>query len=332
MTAHAEASLKGESGAPRLTERPWWPWLKRGLTLAFFCLVIYLIFVNARELEWARIGDALRKRPISSLLPAALVGILSYAVYTCYDLLGRRYTGHHLGTRKVLGTAFISYAFNLNLGSWIGGLGFRHRLYSRLGLATGELSRVIVFSMLTNWSGYLLLAGVVFLMRPIDIPEDWALGSGALQVLGGVLVCVAIGYLLLCAFSLKRVWTVRKHEIELPSARLAALQLLISSANWMLMAFMVYLLLQRQVAYPMVLAVLLIAAIAGVITHVPAGLGVLEAVFVAVLTPAVPQYEVLAALLAYRALYYLAPLGVATVYYLFFEARISKEDRRQQPG
>jgi uncharacterized membrane protein YbhN (UPF0104 family) len=39
----------------------------------------------------------------------------------------------------------------------------------------------------------------------------------------------------------------------------------------------------------------------------------------------VPKYEILAALLAYRALYYLAPLAIATALYLWFEARISQE-------
>ena len=69
------------------------------------------------------------------------------------------------------------------------------------------------------------------------------------------------------------------------------------------------------------LSVLLIAAVAGVITHVPAGLGVLEAVFVALLSHQVPKGELLGALLAYRAVYYLGPLVLATAAYLLVEAR-----------
>ena len=69
-------------------------------------------------------GEALRRRPLASLLPAALLAAASYAVYSCYDLLSRHYTGHDLPTRRVICTTFISYAFNLNLGSLVGGLGF----------------------------------------------------------------------------------------------------------------------------------------------------------------------------------------------------------------
>ena len=59
--------------------------------------------------------------------------------------------------------------------------------------------------------------------------------------------------------------------------------------------------------------------------HVPAGLGVIEAVFVAVLGPAgmdlAGEPRLLAALLAYRAVYYLLPLLFALAFYLAFEAR-----------
>ena len=41
-----------------------------------------------------------------------------------------------------------------------------------------------------------------------------------------------------------------------------------------------------------------------------------------------PTSELLAALLAYRGLYYLAPLAIAAALYLFLEARISSTWRR----
>jgi uncharacterized membrane protein YbhN (UPF0104 family) len=56
-------------------------------------------------------------------------------------------------------------------------------------------------------------------------------------------------------------------------------------------------------------------------THIPAGLGALEAVFVVMLGSRLPQSELLAALLAYRAIYYLAPLLLAVIAYLAIESR-----------
>ena len=69
------------------------------------------------------------------------------------------------------------------------------------------------------------------------------------------------------------------------------------------------------------LAVYLLAAIAGVVTYIPAGLGVLEAVFLMLLGEQVGEPELLGALLAYRAVYYLGPLLVAAVMYAVMEMR-----------
>jgi uncharacterized membrane protein YbhN (UPF0104 family) len=105
---------------------------------------------------------------------------------------------------------------------------------------------------------------------------------------------------------------------------MALLQLAMSCANWTIMASAVYILLQGKVPFSSVLSVLLIAAVAGVVTHVPAGLGVLEAVFVGLLSHRLPEHTILGALLGYRALYYIAPLLVAAVLYLLMEVRSRK--------
>ena len=110
---------------------------------------------------------------------------------------------------------------------------------------------------------------------------------------------------------------------------MALLQLAMSCLNWSLIGGVIWVLLQGQVAYHQVLAVLLVAAVAGVVTHVPAGLGVLEAVFVALLSYQVPEATLLGALLAYRGLYYLLPLAVATVAYFVTELRTRR--RRAMP-
>lgn len=304
--------------------RPWWPWLRRLLTLAFFALVGWLLVRGARSIEWAEVASALAERPLASIAPAALAAAASYLVYGTYDLIGRRYAGHALPKRRVLTIAFVSYAFNLNLGSLVGGIGFRHRLYSRLGLPDGQISRIIAFSMLTNWSGYFMLGGIAFALGRIDLPADWAIGTGALRVVGLLLVAVAAAYLLLCTFSRKREWVVRGHTIDLPSGRMAGLQILVSALNWALIALVCYLLLQREIPYATVLQVLLVAAVAGLLTHVPGGLGVIEAVFLALLSHRLPAQQLLAGLLAYRGVYYLAPLALALFTYLVMEGRIGR--------
>jgi uncharacterized membrane protein YbhN (UPF0104 family) len=227
-----------------------------------------------------------------------------------------------------MGVNFISYAFNLNFGSLVGGVAFRYRLYSRLGLANGVITRVLSISMLTNWLGYVVLAGTVFALLPPALPAEWPVTEGELRALGAALLLVPVAYLAACAFARRRDWSVRGHELSLPSLRFAGAQLAMSCSNWLLIAATVFVLLQQRADFPTTLAVLLLAAVAGVITHVPAGLGVLEAVFVALMAGLLPQGELLAALLAYRAVYYLLPLGLALLLYLALELRAPAHRRR----
>jgi len=112
-------------------------------------------------------------------------------------------------------------------------------------------------------------------------------------------------------------------------------QALLVGASWMLIGSIVWSLFVGRVEYPTVLGALLQAAVAGVLTHVPAGLGVLEAVFVATLAHALPATEALATVLAYRAADYLLPLALALPAYAWSEAGAPPRAlaaRRLKPG
>lgn len=305
----------------RLTHQPWWPWLKRGLAAAFFLLVGYLLVSRARAIDWGEVLVALQSYPSATFWSAAALAAASYLLYSCFDLLGRRYTGHTLSPRTVMTVTFVSYAFNLNLGSVVGGVAFRYRLYSRLGLGLGTITRVTSLSMLANWIGYLALGGVVFGLQPPALPDGWRIDAGQLRLIGALLLALAIAYLGACALSPQRSFFLRGHRVELPSLGLAGLQIAMGAGNWLLMSGILFVLLGQRIDFFTVVGVLLLAAVAGVITHIPGNLGVLEAVFVALLSPRMAAHEVLAAVVAYRIVYYFIPLGLALLLYLVMEAR-----------
>ena len=305
--------------------RAWWPWTRRALSLLFFAAVVALLVRYGRNIDWGDVLDSLRNTPQPALLLAAGLAATSHLLYSCFDLIGRRYTGHDLPTPTVMAVNFISYAFNLSIGSLVGGVGFRYRLYSRLGLKNGVITRIVSMSMLTNWLGYKLLAGLLFLLHPLALPPSWKMGNHGLQWLGAALVLISLGYLVACVRSGDRVWTIKGHELYLPPWRMAVLQMAISCLNWTLMAAVIYVLLGGALIYTDVLTVLLIGAIAGVIAHVPAGLGVFEFVFVALLSHLIPEGRLLGALLGYRAIYYIVPLIAASVLYLVMEAHAKKK-------
>ncbi|MND50839.1 Inner membrane protein YbhN [compost metagenome] len=304
--------------------RKLWRRARQLLTLGFFILVPVLLFTVLKNLDWQEVRQALAAYHWSTLGMAAGVAWCSFALFSSFDLLGRHYTGHHLPARQVLPLAFVCYAFNLNLSAWVGGIALRYRLYTRLGLKVSTITRILSLGLLTNWVGYFAVAGSLFVCGLPRLPAGMEIGNTGLRLIGAVLLLVAIAYLLACAFATRRTWRFRKHPITLPGIRLAALQVLMGACNWSLMALVVFTLLPKGADYPTVLAVLMISSIAGVITHIPAGLGVLETVFLTLLQGTYGKGTLLAALIGYRAIYFLLPLLIATLVYLLLERLASQ--------
>lgn len=311
---------------------PWMRWGKRALTLFFLLAVPALLYMLARNLDWGEVRQALSDYSAQTLLVGALIACASYLVFGCYDLLGRHYSRHQLPARQVLPVAMVCYAFNLNFTTWIGGVAMRYRLYMRLGLSASNVTRILSLSLLTNWTGYMALAGVIFSLRLVQLPDNWGLGVTGLQLLGFALLGVVSAYVGICAFSRQRVWHLRERSITLPSLRMAVMQIVLGASNWSLMAALIYWLLPEGAAYTSVLGVLLISCMAAVVAHIPAGLGVLEAVFLALLQHQYSQASLIAALLAYRVLYYLLPLLLASATYLVLEKRAKTLRKRGEQG
>jgi uncharacterized membrane protein YbhN (UPF0104 family) len=237
--------------------------------ILFFLAVLGLVANHARHVDWSAVGSALRAYSAGTLLAAAGFAVASHALYSGYDLIGRHETGHRLPARKVVGVAFTSYAFNLNLGALVGGVALRYRLYAQLGLNADLTTRILALSVLTNWLGYFCVAGGVFLLAPPAMPPGWELGTEGLRWVGAGLLLAAAAYLGVCFLSPRREWRLRGHALRLPSGRIALLQLVVSAANWMTIGAVVWVLLQHKIDYPSTLGVLLVAAVAGVIAHVP---------------------------------------------------------------
>ena len=295
-------------------------WLRAGF--AVFALVVAVMLVRyARAVDWAAVGAALAGYDATTLLLVSALAVASYLTYASYDLAARRYTGHALSIPRVLGIGMTAYAFALSLGAVVGGAGFRFRMYSRSGLRVGTISRIVAFSVATNWLGYAALAGVLFASGALVPPPQWGVGIGLLRAIGIAMLAFCLGYLAACAAWHGRNFHVRGHHFRLPPLPLGTLQVLLAALDWSLMATILYLLLGAAFAWPLVLGTLLLASVATALVHIPAGIGVMEAVFLAVLAGGVPEPRILAALLAWRAVYYLGPLLLATAFYLAFEAR-----------
>ncbi len=318
---HATERAKGWRGR--------WPLLRRTFFIVFALVVIGLLIDQARHVEWQKVLEAVQSYTWPVLLRAAGLALLGYLIYSCFDLLAIPYLGHMIAPLKVMAVGIVAYAFNLNLGSLVGSVGFRLRLYMRLGLSASDITRIIGLSLTTNWLGHLWVAGGLFAWGALPLPRSWDISHFALRIIGMAMLIAALAYVLVCALARKRSWTIRGHHVELPSLGIALAQSVLGGACWVSIGLVVWSLVPHDVSFALILGALLLSGIAGAVTHIPGGLGVLEAVFVAMLGGQLRHYEILGALLAYRAVFYLGPFVLAAVLYFFLETRLPRLGSRR---
>lgn len=315
---HRELALMREGSGQPGPRR--WRWLKLLLSLALAAVFLYFLVAGIREVDWQETGRALLRYDRVAVLSGLGLALAGYLAAATYELLGRRYERHTLAPATTFGIGFVAYAFAMNLGALLGGWVVRFRLYSKRGLAAKRIARIIGLGVLTNWSGYLLLGGLVFLLQPPAPPPDWPVGTGTLRLLGLVLLGLGGWYLYLCSRCEGRVWQLRGVQLRCPPLGFAVRQIAVSSLSWLLMAAVIANYLPDSVSFTTVVATLFLSSIAGLIVRMPAGLGVVEAVFVAVLAHRLGAPTVLAAMVAFRASYYLFPFACGLVVYLLLEA------------
>lgn len=302
----------------------------RGLIALFYLAVAWMLMVIARRMEWDEVGSALRELPSRALLLAALCSTACYLLYGGYELLAARAVGVRVTRPQTAAIGFVSYAFNLNLGAILGALGARLRMYAARGVGASDALRVVAFNLLTNWSGYVFVIGATLLCLVSEAPESWRIGDRALRALGALLVAVYLGYLWACARARRRTITIRGQEIELPTWRQALMQLGLAVPVWLLSAASLYVLLPAEAGYDRVVVTLLFSAVAGLVFRVPAGLGLIEAVFLTSLASVAGASQLLAGLLAYRCIHYLGPLLAGVLGFVVLEL-LARNGRASTP-
>ncbi|MDO9082452.1 MAG: bifunctional lysylphosphatidylglycerol flippase/synthetase MprF [Humidesulfovibrio sp.] len=257
--------------------------------------------------------DTLVQETERDLLLAFGLTAVNFAVLAGYDILALRYIGHPLPHMKAAFASFAGNAFSNTIGlSTLAGSSVRYRLYSSWGLSPGEIAKIVVFTTLTLWLGLFSISGIIFTVKPLPLPDWVALPFRTTRPLGLILLLAPMAYLAAAAWK-KTPWRMGKIELLLPEFRSSLLQVAVASLDWALAAAVLYALLPpwANVSFPLVLGAFLLGQIAGLISQVPGGLGVFESCLIFLLTPRIPAPTLFAALVAYRLVYYAAPLAVA---------------------
>ena len=299
-------------------------WLKRALTIAVVIAVSAYVIKEARRIDWAEVAEAARSYGPTALTAALLLSLPGQLSCACLDLIGRHATRHELSIPRVMLISYTGYFFSLNLGPLVGGLAFRYHLYAPYGLSALRVGQIIALSVLTNWSGYVLVAGAVLAYQPPELLANWGPGTAVLRGIGFLLIGLAAAYFALCAARGGTRLRWRNSDLLLPTLGIATAQVALSITNWASIGAVLTWLIPGDTGWLEIMPVLMISAIAGIWSHVPGGLGVTEVVFLNMLGHRVAVGELLAAVLIFRVIYYLLPFLISLCCYLYLQPSARK--------
>ena len=282
--------------------------------IVLFSAALWTLHQSLKGYNYHQIMSTLGALPSHRLFLSFGLSILSYLILTGYDSLALYYIRHPIAYARTALASFISYAFSQNISLPLAsGVPVRYRLYSGWGLSAAEIGKVVIFNILTFNLGFLTVTGVIFLFRPVEIPPSLHLPLfTSVRPLGMISLGLVAGYLVLGVLR-KSPIKILGWEFALPAPSLSLVQITISSLDWIVSASVLYVLLPPAAALSFLtfFGIYILAQIAGMVSQVPGGLGVFEAIVLLLLSPWFPVSTIMGSLLAFRGIYYLCPLGVA---------------------
>jgi phosphatidylglycerol lysyltransferase len=268
---------------------------------------------SLRDYEAGAIAAALGELPLLRLALALAMAACGYLVLAGYDWLAFRFIGRPVRWRNFALASFLSNALGNNAGNiLVTGAAVRYWIYSPLGIPAAEIAKVVLFCSLGFWLGVVALGALLFIGAPIALPAGFHWPAATTLPLGFVLLALLGCYLALVGTKRTTV-KLGAWQFALPSPGLTASQLLVACLDLGLMGTTLYVLLPAALdwPYPHFMAVFLLALVCGTASQIPGSLGVFETV-VLLLAPEAGTASVAAALLAFRGLYFIVPLLIAT--------------------
>ncbi|MCA9752032.1 MAG: bifunctional lysylphosphatidylglycerol flippase/synthetase MprF [Gemmatimonadetes bacterium] len=294
------------------------PWL----SVAVFVAAVWILGHALKGVHLRDVIAGFHAIPASRVVASIVAGAISYLLLASYDVLALRHLGHPLPVPRVLPAAFVGFAFTNNAGnSLVTGTPIRYRLYSSLGVDATTITRVVLLGYLTFWVGVLFFGGAMLTAFAPPLPDALHFALRTTRPIGVAMLGAGVVYLALVLRGGTE-WRRGDWSFRLPGIRFTLAQIALASVEWIASSSALWLLLPSgTIEFPSFLAISLLAVVLGLVSQVPAGLGVVESVLGLALAGHVPLPTLLGAMLVYRVTYYLAPLGLAALLLSAHEAR-----------
>jgi uncharacterized membrane protein YbhN (UPF0104 family) len=297
--------------------------LRRLLPLLWIAIAAgaaWVLVQRLEEIDFEDVAQHLSSVPLPTIIAALLCAAGVYVTIGLYEGIAVRLASGRNLRWQAFRTAVIANPLGRAIGvAMVSGGALRYRMYAPEGLSLKQIGAVILLVAMPYVFGVGWLIDLSLLLHLKEASRAFQLPLAAVAVFGVLGLAKDIGWLAFVATRTQPI-VLRGQSIRLPSLRDALVQIAFGLTQISLMTTILYLFMppELNLTWPAFVAVYCIAFVAGQMSNVPAGLGVLEAALFLML-PHVPPGKLVGSVLAYRAVYELVPLGVALVLLLIYE-------------
>jgi uncharacterized membrane protein YbhN (UPF0104 family) len=294
--------------------------------LVVFALVLFLLSKRLGDIEFSDIVQQIRSLPLPAVIGAMICCAAAYLLVGLYEGIALHRVSGQWRMLYAIRTTVIANPIGRAVGvALVSGGALRYRFYSAIGLNARQVGSLIVLMTMPYLLGVGWLIDVSLLIHTQAASQALGLSTSTILILACVGLIKDFGWLGVAKWR-KEPINLKQLQIRVPSLQHTFLQIALGIAQILCNTGILFLLMPPEInmSWPEFIPLYCIAFVAGQISNVPAGLGVLEAVLLMML-PQIPPAKLLGTLLAYRAIFEVLPLLIGLVLWAGYEASRVKQ-------
>src|SRR5881275_3301382 len=301
------------------------------ISITVIAVACYVLYHMLRGIDTDEVVDAMKQTEPRQIALAALFVAAGYFTLTFYDLFAVRAIGHTSIPYRINAlAAFTSYSIGHNVGASVfTGGAVRYRIYSAWGLNAIDVAKICFLAGLTFWLGNAAVLGLGIAYHPEAASAIDQLPPWLNRVLAVAIILALVGYVV-WVWSQPRAVGRGPWSVLLPGGPLTLLQIAIGIVDLSFCALAMYMLVpdEPHIGFVTVAVIFVSATLLGFASHSPGGLGVFDAAMLVGLWQ-IDREDLLAGLLLFRVLYYIAPFVLSLCILAIREFVTSAQGRRR---
>ena len=292
------------------------------------CALLLAVFQHlSQAVDYKSVMRHLRHLPLDAWCAALGATALSFVALVGRDAVGLR----HIGAKVPRSLLWVGATVGSALGNATGfgaltGGAVRCRVYGAAEVTPAQVGRLTVFTSVTLALSLVLMTAAGMVVSADTLARMMPLSPDALRIVGAALLAAMAAMIASCGtaprtLGLRWKWL----RFTIPARRDFVAQIALAIVDVIAAGLALWALLPHaQVGFGEFITVFSAAMLLGMIGHTPGGVGVFEASMVFALGGSVQTPEMVAALLAYRAIYFGLPLILSAAVMAAFEGRALK--------